>query len=206
MHILIWFYAKLILGIVAILVGIVGTAHGASKKTGKAALAFIPLIVVGGWLLTGGKIKLGSVEAQSESFVNLAAMLRGNEFAEPDKLIELNNRGVTVWWKLLRYRIELRTLLREICRDVDCHLGKDDVGFEVEIKTLAKLNVIDTLFFDTLNKIRVATYYAEWQVGQPPEPEDIEFALNESPKALTQLIQLRDKVKGKTAPSRHDLN
>lgn len=193
MEFLVWFYAKLALGVLLSGSALAAISYLALKGRGQAYLPFVVVLLVGVWLLTGGKIKAGSIEAQAEDFSKVAQAMgdisKGSSLTDIDELTQLNERGVAVWWKLLQYRIEIRALLRQICFSSGCELKSADVGLQKLIEELSKRNVIDPALTDTLDKIRLHTYYAEWRAGEAPDAEAVKYVLNVAPAALTQLQQ-----------------
>lgn len=68
MEVLVWFYAKLVLGIVISATALAVIFYLVLKGRGKASLSLVPVMLIGVWLLSGGKIKVGSIEAQAEDF------------------------------------------------------------------------------------------------------------------------------------------
>ena len=198
MAVMIWFFVRIIIGVVIAVVGLIGFCMLTFRGRTKTGATFIPLVLVGSWVVTGGTIEGGSYKVQAESFLQLAHLL-SQPTSQPidlDKVAEMNERGVAAWWKLLQYRIEIRSLLHKICKNEGCSIKNTDVGFEKLLSTVADLGLIDPKLRQDLDRIRVSTYYAEWRDGDAPDEEDVKFVLATAPGAIKQLQALSGTASG----------
>jgi hypothetical protein len=82
------------------------------------------------------------------------------------------------WSKLLLIRIILRRLLRRMAEVHGISVSKKTAGIIRLKNTLAAKEVIDATLKEQVERIRDATFTAEWEAGDPPDPKNVQFTLD----------------------------
>ena len=91
-----------------------------------------------------------------------------------------------VWSKLIIYRLTLRALTRQICRNQGRHLG-DTPSLTSMIDFMRDEDLITAQFWHDLNFIKYSTFFFEWGTGNAPTVEEIKRVLDITPQILKYL-------------------
>lgn len=133
---------KMICGLVVIIASITLLAYGGINNKSQLLFPSILMAGVGAWLISGGQIKFSptSFEAKADSFAELGRVInaKSSNSTDLDVLSARYENGVKVWWQLLQYRIELRTTLRAICKDLNIELNGPDTSFTELLSNVKK--------------------------------------------------------------------
>ncbi|ESA33766.1 hypothetical protein N836_20290 [Leptolyngbya sp. Heron Island J] len=91
-----------------------------------------------------------------------------------------------VWSKLIIYRLSLRALARQICKDQGMYLG-DCPSLTSMINFMKEKDLITAQFKRDLNFMKSSTFFFEWGTGTPPTVEEIRRVLDIAPQVLKYL-------------------
>ena len=104
-------------------------------------------------------------------------------------LSRLDEKGRDAWSKLIIIRLSLRATLRGLSKPYDPNLS-ESASLLGMLRLIKSKSVIGEEDFADLERIRIATYFAEWGAGDPPSSRDVEFVLSTAPRILRKLVQL----------------
>ena len=103
-----------------------------------------------------------------------------SEANSPDRIIEIVEyslgRPRDVWGKLLMIRMTLRRLLRNTAEARGIQF-RPTAGIITMRTHLKQSGIIDETLDREVERIRAATFTAEWGAGYEAHPEDVQFAL-----------------------------
>lgn len=132
--------------------------------------------------------KLTSVQQRAHNFVD---DVRKVDEAISDFINEENSTGEIIekvvesnsgwprdtWLKLLLIRIILRGLLRRMTEVHGISVSKPTAGIRTLKNTLAAEQVIDATLNQQVERIRDATFTIQWPEGDPPDPQNVQYTL-----------------------------
>ncbi len=192
--------AVLIIGLALFVISAAGSIPGVSVDIGELgwryALGALSLIVVGfGTLLIWREEKASSLNESLEQMGKTAQTLgnyvEGKSTREITRIID-DTLGPTrdIWLKLLLIRTTLRRLLHRIADSHDMKFSSTSMISSMTDAFLER-GIVDVLLAEQIERIRDATYTAEWGEGRPPRLEDVRFTLD---NYATVFKALKDRV------------
>jgi ribosomal protein S13 len=98
-----------------------------------------------------------------------------------------------IWSKLLLIRTTLRRLLRNIA-DRHGMFYSPTASISRMIADFRQQEIIDDLLNEQIERIRNATFTVEWGAGQPPEPEEVKFVLENYNRVFNTLKDIARQI------------
>jgi hypothetical protein len=134
--------------------------------------------------------KIQDARKFTEEVTNVKELV--SEEAPLDRIIEVIE-GSLGWSKLIFIRMFLRLLLRSVAEAHGIHF-KTTRGIERMNECLAKERIIDENLHNEIERIRDATFTAEWPFGKEPHPDNVEFTLENYEQVFARLKEIALKL------------
>ncbi|MHC4520127.1 MAG: hypothetical protein ACYTAS_16170 [Planctomycetota bacterium] len=130
------------------------------------------------------------VEAFEKDLKNIEAIPHGDGAQELESLLQEASRlDHTLWSQLIMYRLAMRALLRRLCLKQGMPLS-DTHSMRSMLGKLLGNGTIPRALHDELERVRDATFPAEWGAGTLPSREELAYVVEHGPDILRQLQRI----------------